>query len=107
MQGAESIRGLITEAITIFILPPSFDKLRARLTARGTDSPIDLERRLRGAPAEVNQYRNFQYVILNDDINRASAQLASIVYAERAKRERQETMLKDALADFAASELQV
>ena len=107
VQGAESIRGLITEAITIFILPPSFDKLRARLTARGTDSPIDLERRLRGAPAEVNQYRNFQYVILNDDINRASAQLASIVYAERAKRERQETMLKDALADFAASELQV
>ena len=107
VQGAKSIRGLITEAITIFILPPSFDKLRARLTARGTDSPIDLERRLRGAPAEVNQYRNFQYVILNDDINRASAQLASIVYAERAKRERQETILKDALADFAASELQV
>ena len=107
VQGAESIRGLITEAITIFILPPPFDKLRARLTARGTDSPIDLERRLRGAPAEVKQYRNFQYVILNDDINRASAQLASIVYAERAKRERQETMLKDALADFAASELQV
>ena len=107
VQGAESIRGLITEAITIFILPPSFDKLRARLTARGTDSPIDLERRLRGAPAEVKQYRNFQYVILNDDINRASAQLASIVYAERAKRERQETILKDALADFAASELQV
>lgn len=107
VQGAESIRGLITEAVTIFILPPSFDKLRARLTARGTDSPIDLERRLRGAPAEVKQYRNFQYVILNDDINRASAQLASIVYAERARRERQETMLKDALADFAASELQV
>jgi guanylate kinase len=75
--------------------------LRNRLTARGTDSAEDLARRLRGAPAEVEQYRNFQYVILNDDINRASAQLASVIYAERARRERQETTCKEALADFA------
>jgi len=75
--------------------------LRKRLVARGTDSPADLERRLRGAPAEVEQYRDFQYVILNDDINRASAQLASVIYAERARRERQAGRLKDTLADFA------
>lgn len=101
VQGAESIRGLAPDAVTVFILPPSFELLKNRLVARGTDSPTDLERRLRGAPAEVDQYKNFQYVILNDDINRASAQLASVVYAERARRQRQEATSHEALADFA------
>ena len=101
VQGAESIRGLVDDAVTIFILPPSFELLRNRLVARATDSAADLEKRLHGAPAEVEQYRHFQYVILNDDINRASAQLASVIYAERARRERQEVNASAALADFA------
>ena len=101
VQGAESIRGLVPEAVTVFILPPSFELLQKRLIARGTDSPEDLDRRLRGAPAEVKQYKNFQYVILNDDINRASAQLASVIYAERARRERQESRCSEPLDDFA------
>jgi len=101
VQGAASIRQLVADEVTIFILPPSFELLRKRLVARGTDSPADLERRLRGAPAEVEQYRDFQYVILNDDINRASAQLASVIYAERARRQRQEDRVKGALSDFA------
>ncbi len=87
-------------AVTVFILPPSFELLRNRLIARGTDSPADLERRLRGAPGEVEQYKYFSYVILNDDIIRAAVQLASVIYAERARRERQEPGLKDTLADF-------
>ena len=74
--------------------------MRQRLLARGTDSPADLEKRLRGAPAEVEQHENFQYVILNDDINRASQQLAAVIYAERARRERQQTRLSETLADF-------
>ena len=101
VQGAHSIRKLVEDAITIFILPPSFELLRKRLTARGTDSPGDLERRLRGASGEVEQYKDFQYVILNDDIDRASAQLASIIYAERARRERQEIKLREAFEAFA------
>ena len=102
VQGAASIRQLIDDAVSVFILPPSFELLRDRLAARGTDLPADLERRLRGAPAEVEQYKCFQYVILNDDIDRASAQLASVIYAERARRERQEPKLKETLADFAS-----
>ena len=101
VQGAASIRQLAADEVTVFILPPSFELLRKRLVARGTDSPADLERRLRGAPAEVEQYQDFQYVILNDDINRASAQLASVIYAERARLKRQEDKLKGALSDFA------
>jgi len=100
VQGAESVRHLVADAVTVFILPPSFELLRDRLLARGTDSPEDLERRLRGAPAEVEQYKYFDYVILNDDINRASSQLASVIYAERARRERQEERLRETLSEF-------
>src|SRR6476620_2806230 len=100
VQGAESIREKIPDAVSIFILPPSFELLRGRLLARGTDSAEALEKRMRGAPAEVEQYRHFQYVILNEDINRASQQLAAVIYAERARRERQEVNLRGALEDF-------
>jgi len=105
VQGAASIRDQIDEAVSIFILPPSFELLSQRLVTRGTDSPADLERRLRGAPAEVEQQKNFQYVILNDDINRASQQLAAVIYAERARQKRQELRLKDTLADFGQVEI--
>jgi guanylate kinase len=102
VQGAESIRQRVADPVTVFILPPSFELLQERLVARKTDSPAELEKRLRGAPAEVEQYKYFDYVILNDDINRASAQLASIIYAERARRCRQEERLRETLLDFAA-----
>jgi len=101
VQGAASIRKMVPDAVTVFILPPSFAVLRERLIARGTDSPGDLERRLRGAPAEVEQYRDFQYIILNDNADRASSQLAAIILAESARRERQAFKLKEVLADFA------
>lgn len=100
VQGAESIRARMPESVSIFILPPSFELLRERLLARGTDSAEALEKRMRGAPAEVEQYCYFQYVILNDDINRASQQLASVIYSERARRERQEVRLRSTLEDF-------
>jgi len=103
VQGAESIRRKVPDAISIFILPPSFDLLRNRLVARATDSAADLERRLKGAPAEVAQYKMFDYVILNDDINRASQQLAAVIYAERARCGRQTITLSQTLADFGVS----
>lgn len=103
VQGAASIRRLIDDAVTIFIMPPSFEVLRNRLIARGTDSPEDLARRLHGAPAEVEQYKDFQYVILNDEVERAGSQLAAIIEAERARRTRQEGTLANVLTDFANS----
>ena len=100
VQGAESIRREVPDATSIFIVPPSFELLRNRLVARGTDSAADLARRLKGAPAEVAQYKLFDYVILNDDINRASQQLAAVIHAERARRERQQIALQDVLENF-------
>jgi len=104
VQGAESIRHKVPDAISIFILPPSFELLRNRLVARATDSAADLERRLKGAAGEVAQYEHFDYVILNDDINRASQQLAAVIHAERARMSRQRVTLQDALTDFAVAE---
>jgi len=100
VQGASSVRGLVPDEVSVFILPPSFEVLHARLAARGSEQPDDLALRLRNARGEVERYREFDYVVINDDADRAAAQLASIIYAERARRERQEQVARDVLASF-------
>ncbi|HEX8141843.1 MAG TPA: guanylate kinase [Pyrinomonadaceae bacterium] len=100
VQGASSVRSQVTNAVSVFILPPSFDVLRARLTARGSERPDDLALRLRNARGEVEHYREFDYVVINDEVERAARQLASIIYAERARRERQEYLARRVLATF-------
>ena len=100
VQGAESVRNVMPSVVGVFIMPPSFSVLRARLRARMTERPEELALRLQNSRAEVARYQEFDYVILNDEIERASAQLASIVYAERARRERQEWIARRVLASF-------
>lgn len=102
VQGAASVRKLPADSVSIFIVPPSFEVLRQRLVARGTDSPLELELRLRNAPIELRQYRTFDYVIVNDDLERASAQLAAVIYAERARRKRQEHEVQRVAETFSA-----
>lgn len=104
VQGAASIRQRVNDAVSVFILPPTFDILRARLEARGSERPADLALRLRNSRGEVEHYREFQYVIINDVAERAAAQLASIIYAERARRERQEEAAQRVLASFKQAE---
>ncbi|HKO96229.1 MAG TPA: guanylate kinase [Pyrinomonadaceae bacterium] len=105
VQGAASVRELVQDAVSVFILPPSLAVLKQRLIARGTDSAEDLDLRLRNAPTELEHYSNFQYVVINDDADRAAEQLASIVYAERARLSRQEPRVKQVVEAFAAGEL--
>lgn len=102
VQGAASVRQLLGDSVSIFIVPPSFAVLRQRLLARGTDSPVELELRLRNAPLELLQYVKFDYVIVNDELARAAAQLASIIYAERARRKRQEQEVRRIAETFPA-----
>jgi guanylate kinase len=102
VQGATSVRKLLADSVSIFIVPPSFEVLRQRLVARGTDSPVELELRLRNAPVELRDYVTFDYVIVNDDVDRAGAQLASIIYAERARRKRQEQEVRRVADTFPA-----
>ena len=101
VQGAESVRRHSRDAVMVFVLPPSFEILSQRLTARGSEQPEDLELRLRNARHEVEAYRKFDYVIINDDADRAANQLASIVYAERARLLRQEQAASYVLETFA------
>jgi guanylate kinase len=104
VQGAASVRQLLMDSVSIFILPPSFAVLRDRLISRGTDSPEELEVRLRNAPEELRQYSKFDYVIINDEVERASAQLASIIYAERARCVRQENLVREVIKKFDSAE---
>ena len=102
VQGAASVRALLADAVSIFILPPSFEVLKQRLQARGTDSPEELDLRLRNAPMELKDYSAFQYVILNDDLDRAANQMTAIVHAERARLSRQESKVRRVVEAFSA-----
>jgi guanylate kinase len=100
VQGATSVRRLVEDAVSVFILPPSFEILRDRLVGRGSERADDLELRLKNSRSEVEHYREFQYLVINDDAERAAGLLASIIYAERARRDRQEDVARRVLATF-------
>lgn len=104
VQGAASVRQLLLDSVSIFILPPSYEVLKERLITRGTDSAEELEVRLHNAPEELRQYSAFDYVIFNDEVDRASAQLASIIYAERARCVRQENLVREVIEKFKPAE---
>jgi guanylate kinase len=89
--------------ISIFILPPSFEVLRARLTARNTESEEGLRTRLKNSFSEVMQYSRFDYVVINEDLNAAARQMASIILAERQTVSRQSDPIKSILDSFDAS----
>lgn len=103
VQGAQAVRRLMPEIIGVFILPPSYDVLRERLSARRTENAEAFALRLRNARGEVEHYREFDYVIINDDAVRAAAQLAAVIYAERARRQRQEWIANRVLSTFPES----
>jgi len=88
-QGAAQVRRLHADAVGIFILPPSYGALLSRLNSRATDTPEVIARRLQNARDEISHLTDFDYVIINDDFDRAAQELAAIVVAERLKRTRQ------------------
>ena len=88
-QGAQQVRRLIRQVVSIFILPPSPEVLESRLRGRGQDSEEVVARRLASAREEISHVSEYEYVIINDDFNRAAQDLRSIVRAERLKFARQ------------------
>jgi guanylate kinase len=84
-QGALQIKTIFANAVTIFILPPSWEELRARLERRGEDSTDVIEVRLRNAAVEMAQAHQFDFVIINESFDRAVFDLKSIVHAQRLK----------------------
>lgn len=82
-QGAEQVRRLIPECVGIFIVPPSAEVLRQRLTGRGTDAPEVVERRLAEATDECSHAVEFDYLVVNDNFDVALADLLAIVRSQR------------------------
>jgi len=82
-QGAQQVRKVFRDAIGIFILPPSMEALKARLSGRGTDSAETIARRIAAAQDEMRHADEFDYVIINDDLQQALDNLRSVVSASR------------------------
>lgn len=100
VQGAATLKRLMPEAVMIFLLPPSRAILEERLRTRHTDRPSSLERRLKIAHQEINEYRHFDYLIVNDKLDEARRALESIIWAERHRRARMEHIARSILATF-------
>lgn len=82
VQGSRAVRAAVPEAVSIFVLPPSGEELVRRLTGRGTESPEVLRRRLMTARNEIRAVEEFDYVIVNDDVDRAVDAVETILAAE-------------------------
>jgi guanylate kinase len=81
VQGARQVRASMPDAVAVFIAPPSLDALRARLVGRGTDSPEQVDERLRTAERELEAQPEFGHVIVNDRLEQATDELVEIVRA--------------------------
>jgi len=103
VQGARQVRTQIPGAVHIFIMPPVAGELRRRLVRRREDSPEAVERRLRNARAEIRAFDEFDYVVVNDDLAKAAADLKAVIVASRHRTCAMAGALKPVLRSFAAS----
>lgn len=85
VQGALQVAEAMPEAILVFIIPPSLSELRRRLLVRGTDRLEKIHKRLRRAEEEIRLAKEFKYVLVNDQLDKAVGDFASIIQAERLK----------------------
>ena len=88
-QGAQQVRKNFSDAVGVFVLPPSLEVLEQRLRGRGTDSDDVISRRLLGARGEMRHVGEFEYVILNDELEQAVQDLVAVVRASRLRYARQ------------------
>jgi len=89
-QGTKQIcEKMRADVVSVFVLPPSMAELKARLERRAEDSTDVIERRLKNAREEIAQWASYDYVLINDDLQRTFAELKAILGAERMRRERQ------------------
>ena len=89
-QGALQVKKIFDNAVMVFILPPSIDTLRQRLSTRAQDSAEVIEQRLAGAVTEMAQYVHFDYIVINDNFEVALAELKAIIVADRQRLPRQQ-----------------
>jgi guanylate kinase len=102
-QGARQIRQLITDCKSVYIVPPSTEALRERLTSRGQDDESIISRRMHEAISEMSHYVEFDYLIINDDFDEARDNLAAIIMGNRMLHKHQQQKHADLLARLLGS----
>ncbi len=85
MQGARQIKEVYPEGVFIFVLPPSLEELKSRIVGRGTETQEEIEKRFSCAFEEINQIVNYDYFIVNEDIEKSVSDVESIICAEKNK----------------------
>jgi guanylate kinase len=100
VQGAVQVLDKMPQAQSIFLLPPSYEDLEARLRGRGLDDPLEIDRRLEVARQEIQQFSKYRYVIINTDVQRASDALAAIVLGRRYRLNRAKEQAEAIAASF-------
>jgi guanylate kinase len=100
VQGARQLKERISGAVTIFVLAPSRQILEQRLRARSQDSEPVIERRLRDAVAEIRDYKLYDYVLVNREVETSVETLVAIVTATRSRRDRMEQQIRPILESF-------
>jgi guanylate kinase len=99
-QGARQIRQLMSDCMSIFVLPPSLQALSSRLRSRGQDSDEIIDRRMKEAVSEMTHYAEFDYIVINDDFDTALRELASIFTSNRMLLANQQQRHADLLAEL-------
>ena len=99
VQGARQVRACC-ETVGVFVLPPSFEVLERRLRGRSKDAEADIQRRLSTARAEVAAYVEYDYVVVNDELDRCVDRLRSIIMAERARLRLAQPMAEEIVKTF-------
>ena len=94
VQGALAVRKRLSEAVLVFLLPPSVKDLKARMLKRGTECPRAVDKRLTAAQKEIASALDYDYLIVNDQVAKATKQLTSVVEAEKMKVSRQSAYLE-------------
>ncbi|WP_314065340.1 guanylate kinase [Cardiobacterium hominis] len=96
-QGAQQVMARRPDTRSVFLLPPSLEALRERLTARGQDNPAIVAQRMAEAEEQISHYRAFEFVIVNEDFQRAAGELQALILCDRLRRTRREADLQPLL----------
>ncbi len=88
VQGAMQVKNHFPQGVFIFLVPPSMTELRSRIRRRGTESEAVLTNRLRAASGELELVHNYDYVVVNDEVDRAASRVQAIIHAEHCRKER-------------------
>lgn len=104
VEGAHQIKEKVKKAVFIFILPPSYKELKARLEKRGGEASASIARRLETAKKEIRHYPGFDYIVINDKLERAVRELAAIIVSTKCRLEWQKKEIAPIIRSFTIDE---